>query len=88
MISPNNQSAQAIKVGCSSKRVVKMWQEFFGTANFENTITPSIFVGISIMTTIWKSHDHSASNGIDLMEIWALCQKITALKLGCPQNMQ
>jgi hypothetical protein len=59
----------------------------FLVADFENTITASIFVGISIMTTFWKSCGHSASNGIDLAEIWALCQKITALKLGRPQNM-
>jgi hypothetical protein len=65
MISPNNQSAQAIKVGAPQNEWSKCGENFLVT-NFENTITPSIFVGISIMTTIWKSHGHFASNGIDL----------------------
>jgi hypothetical protein len=46
----------------------------------------SIFAQISIMTTFWKSHGHSASNGIDLVELWAFCQKITALEVGCSKK--
>jgi hypothetical protein len=85
MISQNNQSAQAIKVGCSSNEWSKCGENFL-MVDFENTITASIFVGISIMTTFWKSHGHSASNGIDLVEIWALCQKITAPEARSPSK--
>lgn len=49
-------------------------------ANFENTLTTSIFVVISTMITFWKSHGYFASNEIDLVDICALCQKITNLE--------
>jgi hypothetical protein len=66
MISTNNQNAQEKKVGTQNK--CSKCCENFLAADFENTITMSYFVGISIMTTSWKSSSHSAVNGIDLVE--------------------
>jgi len=79
MIFQNNQSAQAIKVGRPSNEWSKCG-EIFSVMDFENTIIASFFVRISIMTTFWKFCGHSTSNDIDLVEIWALFQKIAAPK--------
>jgi len=79
MISPNNQNAQTQKVGRSSNKWSKCGHNFL-VAYFKSSITVSIFIIISLMTTFWNSHDHFASNGIDLAEIWVVYQKITAPK--------
>jgi hypothetical protein len=60
--------------------------ENFPIVDFKSTITMSIFSRFSIMTTFWKSHGHSASNGIDLVEFWALCQKITSPEARSPSK--
>jgi hypothetical protein len=51
------------------------------------TLQLSIFSPFSIIITFHKPWGHSASNGIDLVEFWALCQKLTAPEAGCPKNM-
>jgi hypothetical protein len=38
------------------------------------------------MTTFWKSCGHSVFNGVDLVEFWALGQKITIFKVKLPSK--
>ena len=46
----------------------------------------SIVVEISIMTTIWKSRNHSTSTGTNVEKVQALYQKKSAHELGRPSN--
>jgi hypothetical protein len=86
----NNESPQITKtlkqkVGHSSNKWSKCGENF-PTTDFKSTITVSIFVRNFYYDHILEIPWPFASNGIDLAEIWALCQKITAPEARPPSK--